>query len=95
MSYDIADRLTTSQFGVAITSYTYDANGNKTCENVNGVNTYYAYDNENKLAKRTDPDLRIATYTYQADGLRRSKQEPGEALTTFVWDGLNYLGEVN
>jgi YD repeat-containing protein len=94
MSYDLADRLTTSQYGVAITSYTYDA-GNLTQVNVNGVNTYYAYDGENRMTKRTDPDLRVATYTYGADGLRRSAVEPGGSVRTMVWDGANYLGEVN
>jgi len=36
----------------------------------------------------------VSTYTYSGDGLRRTKQEPGQPLRTMVWDGSDYLGEV-
>ena len=35
-----------------------------------------------------------STYKYVGDGLRRSVIEPGGALTTVIWDGSDYLGEV-
>ena len=35
----------------------------------------------------------LSTYSYDGDGLRRSAHEPGGALTTFVWDGDDYLLE--
>ena len=34
-----------------------------------------------------------STYTYAADGLRRTKQETGTTLTTIIWDGDEYLME--
>ena len=39
------------------------------------------------------PDTTRSTYTYAGDGLRRSAFEAGGALTTFIWDGTDYLGE--
>lgn len=37
-----------------------------------------------------------ATFAYDGDGdgFRRTAQQPGQALTTFVWDGSDYLGEI-
>ena len=39
------------------------------------------------------PDATSSLYRYAGDGLRRSAQEPGEAFTTFIWDGDDYLME--
>ncbi len=39
------------------------------------------------------PDGSTVTSTYQGyDNLRRSKRS-GASVTTFIWDGSNYLGE--
>ena len=79
--------------GATKTTVTYDNNGNPTTENVGGVTTGFVYDNENRLTKRTDPDGSIASYTYQGDGLRRTRQEPGKSKFSILWDGSDYLGE--
>jgi hypothetical protein len=36
----------------------------------------------------------VATIQYAGDGLRRTAFEAGGTLTTMVWDGDDYLGEV-
>ncbi|MCX6382823.1 MAG: hypothetical protein NT023_25640 [Armatimonadetes bacterium] len=35
----------------------------------------------------------LSTYTYRADGKRISGIESGGTLTTYIWDGEDYLGE--
>ena len=56
------------------------------------------YDKENRLLTKTNADLTISSFTYAAEGLRRSWQQPvlsviGEPVHTIVWDGSDYLGE--
>ena len=95
MSYDGAGRLLTMLYAAAATTYTYDGAGNQTTESTAGVVTGYAYDGENRLTKVTHPDGSLSTYSYQgSDGLRRTRQEPGQALVTTAWDGASYLGEI-
>ena len=62
---------------------------------VGGVITGYVYDPENRLKKVTYSDGAISTYAYVGDGLRRTRQDPGQAVSTMIWDGSDYLGEVN
>lgn len=38
--------------------------------------------------------VRAATCAYHGDGLRRTPQRPGQTLTTFIWDGSDYLEEI-
>ena len=47
-----------------------------------------------KSIKLTNPDGSIVANTYAGDSLRRSTQQPGKAISTIVWDGANYLGQV-
>ncbi len=96
-TFDVANRIVTSGYAAAAINYTYNAVGNLTLEDTSGVQTGYGciYDGENRLTKLTNPDGSVVTSTYQGDGLRRSKQEQGQNPTTFIWDGSDYLGEVN
>jgi YD repeat-containing protein len=94
-TFDPANRIVTSAFAAATTNYTYNGVGNLTLEDTAGVQTGYVYDGENRLIKLTNPDGSVVTHTYQGDGLRRSKQDPGQKPTTFVWDGSDYLQERN
>lgn len=65
-----------------------------TGENAAGARTTYIYDSENQLINVKTSAANISTYSYAGDtGLRRTKQEPGGALTTIVWDGDDYLQE--
>jgi hypothetical protein len=50
------------------------------------------YDKENKM-KTWRQGTTVLTYTYAADGLKRS-EITGTGTTTLVWDGTDYLGEV-
>ena len=94
-TYDAANRLVTSIQGSTTTSYTYDLNGNLTLENLAGVTTGFVYDNENRLKKETASDGSVTTMTYQGyDNLRRSKWVQGSSPITYIWDGSDYLGEV-
>jgi len=52
--------------------------------------------NDNRFLTETNPDLTISTYSYAAEGLRRSRHEAaetGQPVHTIVWDGSDYLGE--
>ena len=70
------------------------ATGRRIGENAAGSLTAYQYDNENRLTSIRFPDGTRSTYTYAGDGLRRTAFEAGGTLTTMVWDGDDYLGEV-
>jgi YD repeat-containing protein len=93
MMFDAANRITTIQQGAIRTTVTYDENGNMTEEDANGSRTTNVFDQENRLTVVRYPDATRSTYTYEADGLRRSTHEPGGSLTTMVWDGDDYLHE--
>jgi YD repeat-containing protein len=92
--YDAANRIITMLQGVSMTTYTYDPCGNKTLENLSGSITSYSYDGENRLLVRQDPSGTIITNTYQGSGLRRSTQDTGQAVSTMIWDGKDYLGQI-
>lgn len=66
---------------------------NQTIEDRAGTATGYNYDRENRLQVLVEPDSSRTTMVYDADGLRRVKQT-ASATTTYVWDGSDYLGEV-
>jgi YD repeat-containing protein len=102
-TYDDADRIVTMIQGTQLTTFTYDNTGNLTAEHMydNGADnetfSTYSYDHENRLVVAKEPPTTVSTYTYDGDGLRRtSKSNTGEeesVLTTFIWDGADYLGE--
>jgi len=80
--------------GAATTNYTYNAVGNLALEAQGVMQTGYIYDGENRLTKLTNPDGTVLTNTYGGDGLRRTSQQPGGAVSTMIWDGSNYLGQI-
>jgi len=93
MSYDLAQRLTTSMEGTALTTYSFDPAGNKIKENLDGALTTYTFDPANRLIFQSSASG-FSTYTYQGhDGLRRSAWEPGTTNSTMIWDGSDYLGQ--
>ena len=52
----------------------------------------HTYDGANRLTNvRTGANR--STYSYNGDGLRRTRQEQGGALGTMIWDGDDYLME--
>jgi hypothetical protein len=44
--------------------------------------------------KLTNPDGTIVSNTYAGDGMRRTTQQPGKAVSTMIWDGSDYLGQI-
>ena len=90
MTYNAASELLTSIQGASTTTYSYDQAGNTILANAGGLLTTNIYDCENRLIKASDP-TGLSTYTYAGAGLRRSAQEQGQALTTFVRDGRDVI----
>lgn len=95
MSYDAASRLTSMIVGATEYTFGYDNNGSMTAENTNVAVPLFAYDRENRLKKRTETDGTVMTNTYDGNGLRWTRQKHGENAVTYIWDGSDYLGEVN
>ena len=91
--YDPASRITSLIQGSAVTNYTYNGVGNLTLEAQGAAQTGYVYDGDNRLLKLTNPDGTVITNTYSGDGLRRTTQQRGKAVSTIVWDGRDYLGQ--
>ena len=95
---DAANRLVTMIQATARTTYVFDDNGNMMSEDTNSVfsQVSYSYDDEDRLTlyhlTHVLPNGRT-TFSYSADGLRRTTKNSGGVTTTFVWDGSDYLGE--
>ncbi len=59
----------------------------------------WSYDDEDRMKVENQLNVigGLTTNTYSGDGLRRStnigKDEGDSALTTFIWDGSDYLME--
>ena len=94
-TYDAANRILTQTDGSTLTTMTYDGNGNLTEENAAGTRTTNVYDNENRLTNIKFSNGTRSTYTYNGDGLRRSRNEAGGGINTVIWDGTDYLMEKN
>ena len=60
-----------------------------------GALTTFGFSCENRLVKITSSDGSIVTDTWSGDGLRRTTQQPGENVSTMIWDkDRNYLGQI-
>ena len=72
----------------------YDATGNLTnVADPPNVLTTMAHDKENRLSEHRQ-NAAINTSLYYGDGLKRVEIW-GSSRVTLVWDGSDYLGEVN
>ena len=92
-SYDAANQLNT-ETSAAVTTYTYDNNGNTTIINAAGSLTTHTWDLENLTTKTQLPTGTVNTMTYDGDGVRRQLQDSG-GVKNFVWDGQNLLLETD
>jgi YD repeat-containing protein len=73
-----------------VTTYTYDAAGNRTLREVEGAgSTTYTWDGDGRLNEVHLPTGLRVTYTYNADGLLTNRNDG--AQTEFIWDGQNLL----
>lgn len=92
-TYDILDRLMTTKDPLGnITTFGYDANGNKNLVQDAELNsTISEYDSRNKLWKVTDAKGNITEYTYDANGnLKEIKDAKGNS-TTYAYDDFDRL----
>ncbi|MEJ7590407.1 MAG: Ig-like domain-containing protein, partial [Planctomycetaceae bacterium] len=83
-----------------VTSYTYNANGNRITEtNPLGKVTTWAFDNLNRLTQTTQPDpdgagsltSPITTFGYDTLSRRTTLTDPDNNVTTWAFDGLNRM----
>jgi len=75
------------------TSYSYDANGNRTLKTREGQNTYYGYDLDNNLVEIKDNSQSvIATYYHDPFGYRLWK-DTGGVRTYFHYSDEGLVGE--
>ncbi len=93
-SYDDLYRLKTEVISDAVNgdysaSYTYDFVGNRTYETVDGVQTQYSYDNNDRLQSQGG-----TTYTYDDNGNTLTENGSG-VITTYTYDAKNKLGSVD
>ena len=96
-TFDAASRIVTSIQGSALTTFTFDRNGNQTVVAPAGsAATTLTYDAENRQKEYREMvagALSITTYQYDGDGLKRLAVNPDATRTSFVWDGQDYLGD--
>ena len=94
-TYNVRNQLSAMKQGSLITTYNYSSQGFLRSETLNSSVTTYTYTNSLWLNGVRNSDGSRTTYTYRADGKRRSGIEsaPGSLLTTYIWDGDDYLME--
>ena len=92
-TYDAAQRLTTTIAGAAVSTYTYDPDGNMTVENIAGQFTTFVWGDDERMKNTLYSGGAISTYVYDGDRRRRSYAEPGGSLTTVVYRGNDILEE--
>jgi len=80
----------TSVQGGYVTTYTFDANGNQTNQQLPWQKTTMTYDKENRM-KEFFEDAVAHTFSYDGDGYKRTELKNG-VLSTLIWDGTDYLG---
>ncbi len=97
-TYDPATRIVTYVADSVIATCTYSAPGNLTLDTGQGLTM--AYDEENRMTL-LDSGAQVSTYAYDGDNLKRleiatdiNQDPPTLAVTTILWDGTDYLGEV-
>jgi RHS repeat-associated protein len=86
LAYNAADELVSSGSKKRITTYTYDAEGQRTAETPpKGSDTRYTYDQAGRLIGLSTGSM-SAVYSYNGDGLRMSKTVGSNATAQFTWN---------
>jgi len=92
-SYDKAGLVSTVMNASGfITSYNYANTGHLRSEPLGASVTTYSY-NVSLWMTGVNASGSLSSSTYRADGKRISGIESGGTLTTYIWDGEDYLGE--
>jgi RHS repeat-associated protein len=74
------------------TSFTYDANGNRT-QKTKGTDTWvYTYDHANRVSKAEKNSATLGQYVYDGDG-RRIQVTENSTTTTYICSGVTVLYE--
>ena len=76
-----------------MTTYSYDADGNRTCQDGPSETIYYTWDEDSRLTV-VEPPAGKTTLTYRGDG-RRVRKETPTATTKFIYDGHRLLEETD
>jgi YD repeat-containing protein len=92
-THDTADRVLTETDPLGnVTTYNYDADGNRTSvTDARSKTTTHAYDPLNRLTSETAPDGGVTSYTYDAVGNKLSDTNPRNKTTTYTYDIANRL----
>ncbi|QDV52178.1 RHS repeat domain-containing protein [Gimesia fumaroli] len=88
----LSERYTDS-LGTTITTFAYDAVGNRLVENNDSTITTSVYDAANRL-ETSDETTGITTYTYDKNGNQTSIEDPVGDITTYTWTYENQLAEI-
>ena len=95
-TYDVMDKLLTTKDQLNnVTTFGYDANGNRNfIQDAEGNSTTYKYDERNMLKSVTDALGNITEYAYDENGnLKQIKDAKGN-VTTYVYDDFDRLSSV-
>jgi len=91
LSYDAADQLTSMQSPVLLSTFTQDADGNRTASSSPGSVHSYGWNSAGDLTSFTSNGA-TTTYVLNGDGLRIQAQAPNGTHHTLVWDSAHDLG---
>ncbi len=99
-TYDTNNRLLKSEALSGITTYTYDASGNRrTVEEPSGDITTSTWDAQNHLVRVELPSSEIVTYTWapinKANEERLVQRDDGVDVRRYLWDNNNVLRETD
>jgi RHS repeat-associated protein len=82
LTYDAANQPTSLTAGGTTTTISADSQGNRlTGPGLNGTTAMYSYDQANRLIGADG-----TTYTYNANGLRATREPPSGASQQYAWD---------
>jgi|GEM_PF-1303469 len=95
--YDDANRLLSRTYEIdgAITTFAYDAVGNRTMmvDVIGGVRytSTYSYDDVNRMTVAVDPEGFDIGYSYYKDGQRKTMVDPDSGRFTYTYDSTGRL----
>jgi RHS repeat-associated protein len=94
-AYDAADRLLTVASSNCVATLQWDNNGNLTNQVVNGTNTLYSWDFENRLVTAIYQNGTSNTYSYYPSSSLRHTKIDSTGTSQYVYDGQNELQQLD